>query len=59
MLRATLFLVVASCALGACGSHGGPYNPPVDPMLPGDGYHLKVGPTNCTDVLLVTCQAPR
>jgi len=43
MLRTSLLVVFGCLALGACSGHGGPYTPPVDPMLPGDGYHDRTG----------------
>jgi hypothetical protein len=55
MSRSFAFLICASLAIGACSGKG-EYKPPVDPMLPGNGY-AKVTPDCPPSVTPAQCAA--
>lgn len=56
MPRLSAFLVCAGLALGACSGKSD-YKPPVDPMLPGDGYHSQALPDCGPSVTPAQCAA--
>ena len=56
MPRWFVLLAGATLALGACSGKA-EYRPPVDPMLPGDGYHSRVAPDCPPSVTVAQCTA--
>jgi hypothetical protein len=58
MPRWFALVVCTGLALGACSGKAA-YQPPVDPMLPGDGYHARAMPDCAPSLTMAQCAAVR